>query len=264
MDPDNVDLMLENKSLKNEFSIRNLDLEQVFCESPHDLELENRQLYALLDWVNKYTTCRSRKKMEAEGYLYPPIDPDFSPDNDWYLFERWMKGLPVHLTVFEQLSPRYIPKNPHELSEKELASELEYLEKALYKIRICVDLNEDVPLQLIYENLIDMMNEEFTLMIEGFCHINGCGGYCPGCFQRPWCQSGSESCWPEDEKIGEMYLHDSVRKYVSASPMSLEVLRKFQAEEERRMTEFELSYKADENDQINPAAFEDDIDDLAF
>lgn len=265
MNPENIDLVLENNSLKNEFAIRNLDLAQVFQATPDDLELENRRLNKLLDWVNKYSICPSRKKMEADGYLYPPIDPDFSPDNDWFLFERWMKGLPVRLSVFDQLTTHYIPKNPYELNDKEIADELKYLNKILYDIRICVDLKEDIPPRLAYENLMEMLREEFDLMIEGFWHIDGCSGYCPDCFQRPWCEAGSQSCWPEDEKIGEMYLHDSVRKYVSPSPTSLEVLRKFQAEEDRKIEEFEKSYKAGEINKKDSGFFDnDDEDDFPF
>jgi len=260
MSHENIDLVLENQSLRNEFVIRNLDLNQVFVATPDNLELENRRLNYLLDWVNKYTLLQSRK-MELEGYLYPPIDPDFSPDNDWFLFERWIKGLPVRLKAFEQLPTPYNPKDPSKMIDSELISELDHLSKILYKIRICVDLKEDVPPKLIYENLIEMLNEEFDLMTEGFWHIDGCGGYCPGCFQRPWCEAGSQSCWPEDEKIGEMYLVDSVRKYVSPSPMSLEILMKFQEEEDKKFEEFEKSYKKDDNNQSNISFFDNEEED---
>ena len=261
MNPENIDLVLENNSLKNEFAIRNLDLVHVFQATPDDLELENRRLRNLLDWVNKYSSCRSRKKMEADGYLYPPIDPDFSPDNDWFLFTRWMKGLPVRLSVFAQLTPQYIPKNPYVLNDGEIAHELKYLHNILYDIRICVDFNKDLPPRLAYEYLMEMLREEFDLMIEGFSHIDGCSGYCPDCFQRPWCETGTRSCWPEDEKIGEMYLPDSVRKYVSPSPTSLEILRRFQAEEDRKIAVFERSYKAGIINQKDFGVFDNDNED---
>lgn len=232
MSQENIDLIFENKSLKDEFAIRNLDLDQVFVATPDNLELENDLLENLLDWVNQYTLLQSREKMESEGYLYPPIEPDFSPDNDWFLFERWINGLPVRLNAFEQLPQPYTPKDSNKMSDEELIAELEHLGEILYEIRICVDLKKDVPPKLLYEKLIDMLNEEFDLMVEGYWHIIGCGGYCPDCFQRPWCEAGSQSYWPEDEKIGEMYLPDCVRKYVSPSPVSLEILRTFREEDE--------------------------------
>lgn len=168
--------------------------------------------------------------MEAEGYDFPPIDPDFAPDNDWFLFERWMKGLPLRLRLIDQLAGVYSIKNPQDLDDATLASELELLTKALAKVRISVDLKMDVPLQLVYTYVLEQLPEEFILMVEGCMHLDGCSGYCPGCFQRPWCEFGTQSCWTEDEQIGEMYLTDTVRKYVSASPVSLEILRKCQAE----------------------------------
>lgn len=262
MNPENIDLVLENNTLKNEFVIRNLDLSQVFVSSPDNLELENRHLNKLLDWVNKYTICLSRKEMEDDGYLYPPIEPGFSPDNDWFLFERWINGLPVRLRALDQISTKYVPKDPNELSDSEIISELERLDKFLYDIRICVDLREGIPPKLIYENLIEMLNEEFDLMIEGFYHIDGCSGFCPDCFQRPWCEAGSQSCWPEDEKIGEMYLPDCVRKYVSPSPVSLSILQKNQAEEDKKFEELNKTHKLDGDSQSSFLFFDGDDEDV--
>ena len=44
MTSENIDAMLENQSLKNEFAVRNLDLSQVFSPTPDNLERENRVL----------------------------------------------------------------------------------------------------------------------------------------------------------------------------------------------------------------------------
>jgi hypothetical protein len=241
MTPSNIDLLLENSALKNEFAIRNLDLTQVFCATPEDLGLENRRLRNLLDWVDKYTICPSREKMEADGFLFPPIEPDFSPDDDWALFERWMKGLPVRLKVIDQLKTKYLPKNPTQLDDEEAESEIEYLCELLNEIHISIDVNDDIPPGLLYENLYKFLYEELEIMTDGICHMDGCSGYCPDCYQRPWCETGRSSCWTEDEKIGEMYLPDSVRKYVSASPVSLEILRKKQAEEDEKMAKWKAA-----------------------
>lgn len=264
MSQEHINLVLENQSLRNEFIIRNLDLDQVFVPMPDNLELDNKLLHNLLDWVDRYASLQSRKKMEAEGYLYPPIYPDFSPNNDWFLFERWIKGLPLRLNALSQLPTPYTPKDANKMSDDELISECDHLSDILYEIRICIDFNEDIPPQLFYEKLIELLMEEFDLMIEGFSHLDGCGGYCPGCFQRPWCEAGSQSCWPEDEKIGEMFLPDSVRKYVSPSPMSLEILRRFQEEEDKEMQEFERSAEKSSHTQLNDFALDDDEDDIPF
>ena len=83
-----------------------------------------------------------------------------------------MKRLPVKLSVYEQLSTKYIPNNPSDLSDIELVSELEYLYKILYEIRICVDLREELPSRLTYEYLIQEMNEKFDLMVDFAYHGN--------------------------------------------------------------------------------------------
>ena len=202
----NIDVILENQSLKTEFKIRNLDLSQVWAESPDDPELENRQLHALLDWVIKYRECGSREKMEAQGYLFPPISFDIDPDSDWLRFELWLQGKPTRKKVKDQLKHQYVAKNPADLSEDELMAELEKLVDLLAEIHFSVDYKDDVPDRLAYENLLGVLKEEFDLLDEGWWHVDGCSGYCPDCFQRPWCDFGIQSCWPEDEELGKMFL----------------------------------------------------------
>ncbi|MBN2001484.1 hypothetical protein JW935_28330 [candidate division KSB1 bacterium] len=257
MNPANIDVFLENKALKNEFAVRNLDLSQVFFETPENLEHENRRLTHLLDWVEQYKKLGSREKMENKGYLYPPIDPDFSPDNDWFLFKRWLKGLPLKSMLIDQLPSPYLPVNPEQLSEEELSAELDYLYDLLFEAGFYIDYKEDIPPQLVYENVVDHLDEEFELMTEGFWHLDGCTGYCPGCFQRPWCEAGGEVCWREDEEAGEICFPDCVRKYVSPSPVSLKILRKCQAEFDKSMEEIQKSGKGLEITKIDPAIFDD-------
>lgn len=55
--------------------------------------------------------------------------------------------------------------------------------------------------------------------------------------QRHWCEFGGNSCWPEDEEAGRMVFPDQARRYVSPSPVSLEVLRRNQEKEERDLPE---------------------------
>ncbi len=241
---ENIDVVLENQTLKGEFTARALDLSQVFCPDPDDLERENRVLCNLLDWVQKYSECGDRKQMEAEGYDFPPIEPDFSLDNDWFLFERWMQGKPVRKTLLAQLPSSYAPKPPAVLTDEKILVELENLIKLLSEIHVTVDLVNDEPPRLVYEHTLETLDEEFELMTEGFWHLDGCSGYCPGCNQRPWCESGLDCCWPEDEEAGKMFLIDPVKKYVSASPESLKILREKQKERDKEFEEFEKKTKA--------------------
>ena len=112
-----IDLLLENQSLKFEFAIRDLDLTQVFHAIPDDLERENKILYHLLDWVQKYSEYGDRRRMEIEGYHFPPIDPDISPENDWYRFEQWLQGKPLRQKLKDQLPSYYTPNSPENLTD---------------------------------------------------------------------------------------------------------------------------------------------------
>ncbi|NIR52756.1 hypothetical protein GWO43_29470 [candidate division KSB1 bacterium] len=264
MKNDNIDEFLENQSLKDEFKMRNLDLSQVFCETPDNLQRENNVLRNLLDWVQKYSECRDRKEMEAAGYDFPPIDPGISPDNDWHRFELWMQGKPLRKRLKDRLPPGFIPTPPDELTDDELLLELEKLIEMLAEIHVAVDLVNDVPPRLLYEYLLESLEDEFDVIAEGFWHLDGCSGYCPGCFQRPWCEVGNASCWPEDEEAEKMFLIDSVKKYVSPSPVSLQILKKLQEEEDREFDEFRKT-QGGRGIDIDPNPFDtDDVDDLPF
>ncbi len=102
----------------------------------------------------------------------------------------------------------------------------------MYKIGFGSDLKEGLPPKILYNYLWETLDEIFELDSEGGWHLDGCSGYCPGCFQRPWCDSGLEICWPEDEEAGEMSFPDSLREFVSASPVSLDLLLEYKEDED--------------------------------
>jgi len=231
---ENIDLLLENQSLKNEFVIRKLDLFQIFSPTPDNLERENKFLLHLLDWVRRYSECGDRKIMESEGFDFPPIEPGISPENDWYLFERWMSGKPIRKKIKDYLLPYQVPKNIENLNDEEIISEMQKLTEHLEKNRILVEFKDDIPLPLVIMHLLEMLDEQFEMINDGFWHLDGCSGYCPDCFQRPWCEAGCESCWQEDEEAGKMFLIDIVKRYVSASPVSLSILQQIQAEKDKK------------------------------
>jgi hypothetical protein len=141
--------------------------------------------------------------------------------------------------------------------------------RSLGEIHLSVDLNEGVPPRLIYEHLLEVIEEEFELL-GGVWHLDGCTGYCPGCFQRPWCEFGTNSCWSEDEEAGCMVFPENVKRYVSASPVSLTILRRAQEEEDRKMKkimdemEREKQDKTEKANKIEKADETDENDDLPF
>jgi len=249
MNSKQVDVYLENQSLKTEFQIRQLDLEQIWQPTPDDLELENRQLRDLLEWVDMYQELgRSRKKMEAAGFFFPPISFDIDPDSDWLRFERWLAGKSIRGKLRDWLPKTLIIKRPEELTDDEIDKELEKLIAALAKLHFAVDFIEELPLRLAYEQVLETLDDEFDMIADGWWHLDGCTGYCPDCVRRPWCEQGCSSCWDEDEEAEYMVVPETAKRFVSPSPVSLAILRACQEEEDRKSKKFmegrsgEMSY----------------------
>ena len=240
MGPPNIDNYLENQALKNEFAIRDLDLSQVWQPSPGDLELENRQLRDLLDWVDAFKEYGgNRTKMEKDGYHFPPLSFDLDPDEDWIRFRKWMAGQTIRGKMKSRLPFDFVIKEPEYLSDDQILAELERLESELERLHFSVDLKEGLPPRLIYDYLLEILEEECDFIMTGCWHVDGCTGYCPGCVQRPWCEFGTSSCWNEDEEAGGMVFPDSVKKYVSPSPVSLAILRACQEKEDAEFKKFQ-------------------------
>ncbi|HRI60613.1 MAG TPA: hypothetical protein PK228_12840 [Saprospiraceae bacterium] len=246
-----------NLALKQEFKLLGLDLAEVMEFSPFDLDLENRRLDSLLDFVHRFSKYGSQQAMEAiEGtFLFPPIFPGIDPDSDWYRFELWMQGQPTRMTLAEQLPKTFVLKKPEELTDEEIVAALEQLEEAMFEAGYGISLNEGIPPRLVYEYLVESLGETFELGPGGGWHLDGCTGYCPDCFQRPWCDTGQSSCWSEDEEAGKMSLTDTLSPYVCASPHSLEILQRLQAEKD---ADFE-KFKAENPDLgLGESDFEED------
>lgn len=110
-----------------------------------------------------------------------------------------MQGKPVRAMLSEQLPETLTLRKPEEVPEQEIEAELKRLETALRQAGYGVSLNEEVPARLVYAYLYESLGETVELDDGGWV-FHGCSGYCPGCFQRPWCDTGESSCWPEDEK----------------------------------------------------------------
>ena len=235
----------ENEALRQAFASMGLDISKVCEPVPYDLARENRKMEALMYWVERYRELGSRKAMEAEGLLFPPVEPDYSPDLDWALFKKWLKGASVAEKASDMVPLNLPPVDT--LSDEEVAELVDLLYELTPLIGLGLTLQEGVPDRLIYAFLLEeVFNDKYTIHagildqarknqaareqgeepeFRGGMFIDGCSGVCPGCFQRPWCESGNESHWPEDEKAGEMFLSESVRQYVSPTKQSLALLR---------------------------------------
>jgi len=241
-----------NLAIKLEFDLMGLDLAEVFEFTPLDLDLENRRLDHLLDFVKKFRQYGSRETMElVEGnFCFPPVCPGIDPDSDWFRFELWLKGEPTRKTITEQLPETFTIKNPADIPEAEMEAELEKLLVAVCQAGYGISLNDDIPARIVYQHILGWIGETFELSGPGGgWTFDGCTGYCPGCFQRPWCETGNGCCWPEDEEAGKMHLTGELKGYVSASPQSLAILSKLQAEKD---AEFEKWKKENEGKRAGP------------
>lgn len=197
--------------------------------------------------------------MEQAGYLFPPISPAISPENDWYRFKEWLHGYPLRAKLKAQLLRDYTPQNPEQLTDEEIALELKKLLDLFADVSFQVDVQSELPSRLLYAYLLEELEADFDVLVDGMWHLDGCDGYCPGCFQRPWCDCGSRSCWQEDEEAGKMVLIELVQKYVSATPASLQLLQKYQAAEDQAFAEFKQN-RNDGDHTLAPWSFAADDD----
>lgn len=217
----------ENLQLRKSFKSLALDLPAVMEFTPFDLEMENGRFRQLLNFVNKYNSCKSRKTMELMDGAFPPIFPSISPESDWQRFELWIQGKEVSKKLRAQLPKSLHFISPDKLVDDQLPFETERLMLAMYEQGYSIELVDELPLRLLYEYLWQILDDDFDLDDEGGWVIDGCSGYCPGCIQRPWCDAGLENCWPEDLKAGKMHLPEELDSYVSPSPNSLKVLEQY-------------------------------------
>ena len=217
-----------NSFLKESFKNLNLDLEEVMEFTPDDLNLENGRLHHLLDFIEKYRLYGSKEAMESVlgPYLYPPIFPGIDPWSDWYRFELWLEGKPTRLSIRAQLpAALHLPK-PEEVRAEELETILVQLKSAMLDAGFDCLFQDDIPAPLIYQYLYEQLDEVYELDYGGgFWNLDGCSGWCPGCFQRPWCEFGQQLGWAEDETAGKMHLIDELKDYVSATPQSPETIK---------------------------------------
>lgn len=229
----------QNLDLKRLFANRGLDLAAVIDFTPHDLDLENRRLLNLAKFVYEYDQYGSREAMEAvKGtFLFPPIFPDISPDNDWYRFELWLQGEAIQKPLADMLPDQLPFRKPEEIGDNEIEAESKRLLDAIEAANIGIGLCKGLPPRLLYAYLHETLGETFEVS-NGGCVIDGCSGYCPDCIQRPWCDTGQDSCWSEDVEAGKIHFTEALTPYVSAAPHSLGPLQKIKAERDAEMEKF--------------------------
>ncbi len=244
------DLLIENQKLRNAFQKLKLPLDEVMEFYPTDIEIENRRLASLLLFTRKYLENQSREVMELTGFLFPPIFPGISPDNDWLRFEKWINGEPTIQKFKDRLPDGYEIKASADLSDEELDAELKNIKALLEKTGYRIGLIADTPNRILYEVILEDLEGE-DMMGVGWVN-DGCSGYCPGCVQRPWCESGLDICFTEDEEAGEIAFPEKLKDYVSAAPGSLALLQEAQRKHDEQMAPFLKDFN---NEQQNDSNF---------
>lgn len=144
-------------------------------------------LAEILSWVRAWQrTGGDRPAMTRAGYDFPPVAPDCDPDQDWLVFERWVAGQPLNWRYTETFGP--LP--PVEtLSDLDIDALLAAVEANLAGRGVGVALAEQAPARVRYAWLRDrLVHEALDIMAPGTTLVlDGCGGDCESCFQKPWC-----------------------------------------------------------------------------
>jgi len=98
------------------------------------------------------------------------------------------------------------------LSNKEIEKNYERLVELLEKHNMYVDMQEGVPIKIVYKYLIEEYLFEETQEVPGFdTIIDGCSGDCPSCFQMDYCKN-KDDIWPPEELKAEIKRREQENK----------------------------------------------------
>ena len=155
----------QNRALKRAFASAGLDLAPVWTPSSDNLELENRQLRQLLDWVEAYRACPDRVRLESRGWLHPPIDPDIDPESDWLRWERWMRREPLQWNFAKEFG---VLRNAESMSDPEVETELERTLCRLEQRGVALDVVQGATPRDVYAWLSgELLTNNFEIVAPG-------------------------------------------------------------------------------------------------
>jgi len=147
-----------------------------------------------------------RETLSPEGLVHikPGTDPEITNRflNQVLAMEEATKG--PHAPVASRLPERIDLPDPDTLTDREIGIRLREFISLLSERGIEVGLVGKLPDRLTYQYLVtEALNEEIPLLVpEGARYnIDGCDGWCPGCFQLPYCEVGQE-LQPEWKELG--------------------------------------------------------------
>ena len=150
-----------------------------------DLELENQAL---------------RKDLEIRGMTTYGKSDDLDPATENVFLnsiERMEDAIKTPFCKVRDLFPADMCFPPAgDLDDDQIKELMNRIESILADRQIYFALSEGVPYREIYRFFIEDVLEYDVLFEnppEGYSTVlDGCDGYCPGCFQRPYCESAVE------------------------------------------------------------------------
>ena len=144
------------------------------------------------------------KIVQKDGYIqtYSDINPKIE--------NQFLKNV----LAFEEAEEKHVYEilgvNPNDfppascLSDEELRLKFELLIQIMSEHNFIYELAENLPISVAYRYLTEEFLYEFeTVLPDGcICHVHGCGGDCPGCFQADYCEIKDE-IWSKEELEAE-------------------------------------------------------------
>jgi len=114
-----------------------------------------------------------------------------------------------HMLFMEDIGPKkpirsLFPPNTtfppaEEMTETELESTVKFFEDILMDNGILLELSPTLPADITYKYIVEEMLPDLipdSIPEGGALHYNGCGGWCPECFQKDYCEMKKE-LWPD-------------------------------------------------------------------
>jgi len=129
----------------------------------------------------------------------------FAPDMDPLTLNQFLK----HILFIEDIGPQKTIRSlfpsdftfppAEKMSETEIVSTVRFLDEFLEDNGILLELSPTLPADITYKYIVEEMLPDLipdNIPESAALHYNGCGGWCPGCFQRDYCEIKKEF-WPE-------------------------------------------------------------------
>lgn len=145
-----------------------------------------------------------RKKLnldEDEHHDLNKLDPKAENQflKNMLAFEEMENGVQIKMLTLFPIDFNFIPEK--ELSDDELSDKIDEILNVFARHNIYLSLVSDCPERIAYQYVLDevlQMETAVTRPADMQEMVDGCGGWCPECFQLPYCEVAKEN-WTEEE-----------------------------------------------------------------